>query len=227
VAFSPDGKTLAAGYAADVNRSSGGVVLWDTTAGEQRGAPLAVGEGGVSSLAFSPDGNTLAAGYYCEIGARRGVVLWDVAGGNRRGVTLAVGEGNVKSVAFSRDGNTLAAGYAPGLDNRPRSGGVVLWDAASRLRLGAPLTVDGEWVYGMAFSQDGTLAAVYHKWNGGGGVVLFALGLDSWISLAGKAVNRNLTFAEWKQYFPDEREYHRTFRDLPDPHDLPRADAKE
>ena len=47
VAFSPDGKTLAAGYGGGVG-GGGGVVLWDA-AGRKRLAedPLAVKEGGV------------------------------------------------------------------------------------------------------------------------------------------------------------------------------------
>ena len=62
VAFSPDGKTLAAGYGG--GGGGGGVVLWDV-AGRERLAdePLPVKEGDVTSVAFSPDGKTLAAGY--------------------------------------------------------------------------------------------------------------------------------------------------------------------
>ena len=66
VAFSLDGKTLAAGY-------DGGVVLWDVA----RREPLAVAEGGGRGVAFSPDGKTLAAGG--SVGDHGGgVVLWDV-----------------------------------------------------------------------------------------------------------------------------------------------------
>ena len=62
VAFSPDGKTLAAGYG--VGGGGGGVVLWDTARRERlQEKPLAVTEGDVQSVAFSPDGKTLAAGY--------------------------------------------------------------------------------------------------------------------------------------------------------------------
>ena len=61
VAFSPDGKTLAAGYRVG---GVGGVVLWDTARRERlQEKPLAVTEGDVNSVAFSPDGKTLAAGY--------------------------------------------------------------------------------------------------------------------------------------------------------------------
>ncbi len=79
VVFSPDGKTIAAGYGAVVV-GSGGVVLWDVP-GRNRLAddPLPVKEGSVSGVAFSPDGKTIAAGYYFSGGSDGGVVLWDVA----------------------------------------------------------------------------------------------------------------------------------------------------
>ena len=87
VAFSPDGKTIAAGYAVDNPDNPGGasgVVLWDA-AGRKRlvAAPLAVKEGSVRSVAFSPDGKTIAAGYGGGKGG--GVVLWDVASRKRLG----------------------------------------------------------------------------------------------------------------------------------------------
>ena len=71
VAFSPDGKTLAAGYGGV--GGGGGVVLWDTARRERlQEKPLAVTEGSVQSVAFSPDGKTLAAGYGVGVGVRRG-----------------------------------------------------------------------------------------------------------------------------------------------------------
>ena len=73
VAFSPDGKTIAAGYG--VGGGVGGVVLWDA-AGRKRLAeePLAVKEGDVRSVAFSPDGKTIAAGYSRRRRRRGGAV---------------------------------------------------------------------------------------------------------------------------------------------------------
>ena len=63
VAFSPDGRTLAAGD------SGGGVGLWDTASGRRT---VALAEGSpVYGVAFSPDGRTLAAG---DLGG--GVGLW-------------------------------------------------------------------------------------------------------------------------------------------------------
>ena len=72
VAFSPDGKTIAAGYRVG---SGGGVVLWDLADRRRLSdEPLPVQEGVVWSVAFSPDGKTLAAGLRPRRGRRRGAV---------------------------------------------------------------------------------------------------------------------------------------------------------
>ena len=82
VAFSPDGKTIAAGYS--VPHKGGGVVLWEAASRKRLGeAPLDVKEGHVSSVAFSPDGKTIAAGYHVDSsGGSGGVVLWEAASRN-------------------------------------------------------------------------------------------------------------------------------------------------
>ena len=126
VGFSPDGKTLAAGYLRVDGASGGGVVLWDVAARKRLAdAPLPVDEGDVTCVAFSPDGKTLAAGY----GDGGGVVLWDAGRAEAAGGRTAPREGGRRlSVAFSPDGKTLAAGYAAprrrrrgALGRRPRA----------------------------------------------------------------------------------------------------------
>ncbi len=63
VVFSPDGKTIAAGFAGE-GMLSGGVVFWDAASCKRLAdAPLDVKEGGVGSVAFSRDGKIIAAGY--------------------------------------------------------------------------------------------------------------------------------------------------------------------
>ena len=112
VAFSPDGKTIAAGYAGG---DGGGVVLWDVATRKRLlEDPLPVKEGGVHSVALSPDGKTLAAGY----GARRRRRCGAVGRGHTQTPPedqdpLPVKGGYLESVAFSPDGKTLAAGYGP------------------------------------------------------------------------------------------------------------------
>jgi hypothetical protein len=177
MAFSPDGKTLAAGY--DTERA-GGIVLWDVGQRSRLGdKPLAVPEGRVRSVAFSPDGKTLAAGYSTAVDG--GVALWDVGQRSRLGdKPLAVAEAyhGVDSVAFSPDGKTLAAGYDTGVD-----GGVMLWDVDQRAPLiDKPLFVTEGRVSSVAFSPDSkTLAAGYSTFevDGGGGVLLWDVGQRS------------------------------------------------
>jgi WD40 repeat protein len=176
LAFSPDGKTLAAGYGRPGGAASGGVVLWD--AGRRArlaDEPLAVPEGNVYGLAFSPDGKTLAADYGVSGSGGGGVVLWDVGRRARLAdAPLPAPEGGVNSVAFSPDGQTLAAGCGAG-------GGVVLWDAGRRARLAdKPLPVPEGNVHRVAFSPDGKILAAgcggFSAGVGGGGVVLWDLG---------------------------------------------------
>jgi hypothetical protein len=178
VAFSPDGKTLAAGCGV------GGLVFWDVVRRERLGDKPLVGEGSLKSVAFSPDGKTLAAGY----GFPGGVMLWDL--GRKERLTdkpLAVGEGNVQSVAFSPDGKSIAAGYENGAAFR-EGGGVVLWDVGRRLRVNdKPLAVLEGVVRSVAFSPDGRSIAAGYDHRGAtpergawvperGGVVLWDVG---------------------------------------------------
>ena len=83
VSFSPDGKTIAAGYSVvgDVRRRGGAVGRGRAEA--PGGRPLPVKEGYVTGVAFSPDGKTIAAGYSVGGDVGGGVVVWDVAARKR------------------------------------------------------------------------------------------------------------------------------------------------
>jgi WD40 repeat protein len=211
VAFSPDGKTVAAGFHGRGN--AGGVVLWNAATHKRLvDEPLPVKEGGVWSVAFSPDGKTIAAGFR---GSAGGVVLWNAATHKRLvDEPLPVKEGGVWSVAFSPDGKTIAAGF------HGSAGGVVLWEVATRKRLVAePLPVKEGWVVSVALSPGGKSVAAGFTNLFVGGVVLWDIDLESWQRRAGLIANRNFTEKEWRDYFP-ETPYRATFPEFPLPSDL-------
>jgi hypothetical protein len=124
VAFSPDGRTLAAGAG---NDGPVEVQWWDVATGREK-TPLRGHSHVIFALAFAPDGQTLASG-----SADRTVWLWDVATGRAlRTLRPGPAEG-FSNAAFSIDGNTLATGS---------SKAVRLWEAASPQAVAADLAED-------------------------------------------------------------------------------------
>ena len=152
VAFSPDGRILAAG------NDDGTVRLWNVTSPanpQPLGQPLASSDsvlGGVNAVAFSPDGRILATG-----NGDGTVRLWNVtspAHPQPLGQPLTRGTVSAFSVAFSPDGRILAAGN--------NDGTVRLWNVtnpANPQPLGQPLTSSKKAVFSVAFSPDGRILA--------------------------------------------------------------------
>jgi WD40 repeat protein len=143
VAFSPDGRTLAAGD------SDGTVIVWGLANPARPGHLLAAGAGSVSSVAFSPDGRTVAMGSFDGR-----VILWDLADLTRPRQFLEAHAGSVFSVVFSPDGRTLAAGDSDGT--------VVMWDLTTPVRsrqLRSPHAGRAGAVFSVAFSPDGRTVA--------------------------------------------------------------------
>jgi WD40 repeat protein len=146
VAFSPDGKTLAAASEENTIR------LWDPATQSER-APLQGHTSPVECVAFAPDSRTLASG-----SADGSLKLWDVAA-HREVATLEGHQGIVYSVAFSSDGTTLISG---GADQTVR-----VWDIAAR-RQRHCLKGHTRTVWSVAMAPDGkTAASAASSWDKG------------------------------------------------------------
>ncbi|MFF1907745.1 WD40 repeat domain-containing serine/threonine protein kinase [Kitasatospora sp. NPDC058218] len=136
LAFSPDGRTVAAGC------HDGVIRLWDL-AGRTLTTSLTGSIGSVASMAFSPDGRSLVSCSSTYV-----VLLWSLATGAG---TELIGQRDsaVSGVAFSPDSKTVASA-----DHAVR-----LWDVATG-QVFAALTDHTDYVSSVAFSPDGrTLAS--------------------------------------------------------------------
>jgi WD40 repeat protein len=116
IAFSPDGKTVAAAVA-----SQNTLTLWNVASGKELcqclGHPFGHNDGWIYALAFSRDGKTLFSG--CQ---DRTIRLWDTATGKERS-RLRGHRGAVHTLALSPDGARLASGS--------KDCTILIWDLVS------------------------------------------------------------------------------------------------
>ena len=115
LAFSPDGKSLAAA-------SGPNVTFFDAQTLMPIGDPHPSGLPGVDGIAFSPDGSLLALG-----GSEGTVALWDPVTGIEARQALKGHADTVYNLAFTPDGQTLVVGN--------RDGTVTFWDLSKSSRL--------------------------------------------------------------------------------------------
>jgi WD40 repeat protein len=146
LAFSPDGRTLAA-----VTQRL--LTLWDVRSRSRLREPLDAGSPSIIlAVGFSPDGGTLATA-----SSDLGLQLWDPATGDP---IDALGFGGAASdIAFSADGAMIAS--------VPPQGGAALWDVATRTSIATFDGTPGNGDSSVALSPDARFLAV----GGFGGIV--------------------------------------------------------
>jgi WD40 repeat protein len=180
VAFSPDGKTLAAaiywelkgdGDGGDKGEIGGEIKLWDMATRKEKATLKALPKGHMLpdefrffskkvhtlpffSVAYSPDGKTLASVSFLQIS------LWDVATGKEKATLTHKSEAVDRSspptlsVMYSPDGKTLVS---VGSDDS-----IKLWDVATGKERVSRNRPDRGAVTSVAFSPDGKTLAVGH-----------------------------------------------------------------
>jgi WD40 repeat protein len=139
LAYSPDGKILAAGGSHDPVR------LWDAHSGEELRQLPALW---VSALAFSSDGQLLATG-----GAFKTIHVWHVQQ-QRKVANLHGHTGTIRALAFAPDGKTLVSAS--------QDGTVRIWNVQEQNEIGQ-LQGHQDEVWSLAISPDGQIAATGSK----------------------------------------------------------------
>jgi WD40 repeat protein len=142
LAFSPDGRRLATNSfdntASAIDLAGGGV------------SPVAMGAGGGWALAFAPGGGSFYVGAGGGDGHSDTVQLEDAATGKVLWSTPGF------RISLTADGSRLAVNRGQPLPWVPASGGVEIWDTASRRVL---RTIDGDF-RASALSPDGSVIAL-------------------------------------------------------------------
>jgi WD40 repeat protein len=141
----------------------------------------------IRSLAFKPDDQNMLAVGYQDASIR----FWDIEQARTSGLPLIGLGGPVTSLAFHQDGDVLASGSENKL--------IALWNMNPPQLIGDPFTGADGAVTSLAFSPDnsilfsGTDAGTIARWN-----------IEEWKQLACRLAGRNLTQAEWEQFFPGD-----------------------
>jgi WD40 repeat protein/Tfp pilus assembly protein PilF len=149
VAYSPDGKLVAAGSGQWASGRSGEVILWDAATGEIR-ATLRGQDGQITSVAFSPDSQRIAAcSQQWDNPNPPTLKVWSIAGDEL--LTLSC---NAWDAAFSPDGRLLAACSGDGVVRLWNVGDGTLWR-----QMDGHSKSTRKMAFQVAFSPDGKLLA--------------------------------------------------------------------
>ena len=178
VAFSPDGKLLAASLL------TGGVRLFDPASDRALRTLSDPGDETVS-LVFAPSGKVLAGG---TLGGT--VELWNPHNGKRLAQPLLADANAIADVAFDPTGQRFAI-------TGSGDGDVKVWFTASLEQEGPRLAADPGATATAAFEPDGSSLLVV---DNDGGAFTWPMSLTTWEDRACSLAGRNLSRAEWSQF---------------------------
>jgi len=179
LSISPDGTKLAAGVA---DNGDGMVYIIDLTSGENL-LSFWTHPYSVADMDFSPDGSMLATG-----AVDRATKVWNSSTGEL--IQSLPQDGQGSAVAFSHDGGLLATGFCAKSENYVcQEGGVLLWSTTT-WSLFRSLSVPGNWIEDLAFSDADDLVVgadryeFLHFWQVNDGVNLHSTKITSYGSYA-------------------------------------------
>jgi WD40 repeat protein len=175
LAFTLDGRILAAAEGAGNIRFYNGVTGAETYPGLQRPAA------GVWSLAFDATGRSLAGG--TNDGS---IVLWDVDKAEQDPIVLGTHRLRVGQIALAPDGRSLASTSFDGT--------VAFWDLVARRPILEPTATEQREVTSVAYRPDGKYVAFG---SNDGRIAIWSTDLTDPHTLGCGIVNRDLTELEW------------------------------
>jgi WD40 repeat protein len=192
IALSPNGNYLATGT------TRGEITLWDAHRLERISGPIKAHRDWITQLAFSPDSKKLASASYDGI-----IILRDVATFEQIGSPFNGHKSHVFALAFSPDQLSLISG---GADKS-----IIWWNLDTHMMIGKFNTSDSSPVTHLTFGADHQSIV---SGSAAGNIFLWRIDSDQLIFFACEIAGRNLTNAEWEQFFPQEP-YHRTCSQWP------------
>jgi WD40 repeat protein len=175
------------------------LALWNLSVGIEKGQVLSGPLNWILDITFSPDENYLAASSQGD-----GLIyLWNLGSNQVNGDMLRGHDYMAPALAFSPDGELLvSAGCNQRSGMGCSSGEIRIWHVESHQVIGKPFVdTHKNWIGQLVFSHDGNLLI---SSDFEGKIEGWPIGYESWIDKACQRAGRNLTQAEWTQYFPDE-----------------------
>jgi hypothetical protein len=147
------------------------------------------------------------------------VILWDVATRVPLHPPLVPPSGErfsgtkVGTLAFSPDSTMLISEYCVKFDNNGNclQSDILVWDVKTGQQLGLPMPAYDGAITQVAFASNREIAVSGSR---DGTLLVWNIGLATWIDRVCEIANRNLTKSEWELYFTGQA-YNTTCPDLP------------